>query len=223
MSRQYKVPILLPADPLGPMEAATKQYVDNRPAPVGLDEVFIGPDDPGTDYELWVDTDATAGAAPPTIAAIFEQATYTPVIVIAINIGTGALARNEARYVYVGGAAVGDYGVLSASGIIQLGTGGSIGGGPRIRLPSGFRFATSQDPGPIHRAFDLGQVRCRTSAGTLTAYGIIGVMTNIDMVFYLLTSDAAYPKQASISATVPQTWATGDVIEWSMTVPVVRV
>jgi hypothetical protein len=58
MSRSYLVPILLPADPAAPMEAATKQYVDAKGAP---DEVVVSPDDPlvaNPDVNLWYDEDA---------------------------------------------------------------------------------------------------------------------------------------------------------------------
>jgi len=51
MSREYKTPIVLPADPVAAMEAATKQYVDGK-----NNEVAIGPTDPGASFELWVDT-----------------------------------------------------------------------------------------------------------------------------------------------------------------------
>jgi hypothetical protein len=58
MSRSYLVPIVLPADPAAPMEAATKQYVDAKGAP---DEVVVSPDDPlaaNPDVNLWYDEDA---------------------------------------------------------------------------------------------------------------------------------------------------------------------
>ena len=50
MSRKFLTPIALPADPTQPLEAATKQYVDL------MNEVYVGPTDPGASYELWVDT-----------------------------------------------------------------------------------------------------------------------------------------------------------------------
>ncbi|HET9667276.1 MAG TPA: hypothetical protein VFP09_10985 [Desertimonas sp.] len=52
--------VKLAADPTLALQAATKQYVDARTT--GVNEVFIGPDDPGAGYELWVDEDATPGA-----------------------------------------------------------------------------------------------------------------------------------------------------------------
>lgn len=62
MSRQSLVPILLPRDPVDPMEAATKGYVDaHAGGGTGSDEVWVGPDAPtGATLELWVDTDAPA-------------------------------------------------------------------------------------------------------------------------------------------------------------------
>jgi len=84
VTKKFLVPLVLPADPEDAMEAATKQYVDAHAGnevfvgpsdPIGAnptielwydsdapdapplpDEVFIGPDDPGTTYDLWYDT-----------------------------------------------------------------------------------------------------------------------------------------------------------------------
>lgn len=64
MSRSFLVPILLPGDPTTALMAATKQYVDTRPAG---DEVSISATDPGGTYELWVDT-STANMADPDVA-----------------------------------------------------------------------------------------------------------------------------------------------------------
>ena len=60
-------PLTLPADPVNPLHAATKQYVDNK---AGGDEVFVGASAPGAGYELWVDT-----AAAPTGATGWVQVT----------------------------------------------------------------------------------------------------------------------------------------------------
>lgn len=60
MSRQALVPIVLPADPTNPLEAATKQYVDNKAIGGGsVEEVYIGttaPTDPNV--ELWYNPSA---------------------------------------------------------------------------------------------------------------------------------------------------------------------
>jgi hypothetical protein len=50
MSKKSLVPIVLPANPTQPLEAATKQYVD------AINEVAISATDPGATFELWVDT-----------------------------------------------------------------------------------------------------------------------------------------------------------------------
>lgn len=55
MSRKSLTPIVLPADPTQPLEAATKQYVDK------VNEVIISTTDPIATYpnaELWFDPDA---------------------------------------------------------------------------------------------------------------------------------------------------------------------
>lgn len=54
MSRKYLTPVVLPADPAAPMEAATKQYVDAQTATVN--EVVISDTDPIATVptaELW--------------------------------------------------------------------------------------------------------------------------------------------------------------------------
>lgn len=59
MTKQFLTPILLPADPVAAMEAATKQYVDTHSG--GGSEVEISTSDPiGTNplAELWYDSDA---------------------------------------------------------------------------------------------------------------------------------------------------------------------
>lgn len=51
MSRKFLTPVVLPADPTAPLEAAPKQYVD------GI--VVIAPTDPIATYpqaEIWIDT-----------------------------------------------------------------------------------------------------------------------------------------------------------------------
>ena len=51
MTSKVLTPIVLPADPAAAMEAATKQYVDNK--------IWIDPTQPASlDVELWYDTDA---------------------------------------------------------------------------------------------------------------------------------------------------------------------
>ena len=53
MSRKVLVPLVLPANPTQPLEAAPKQYVDL------MNEVYIGTTAPAepNDYELWYDPD----------------------------------------------------------------------------------------------------------------------------------------------------------------------
>lgn len=49
--------LVLHADPTSPMHPATKQYVDGKTAGSGPDEVWVGPDQPSDQYDLWLDTD----------------------------------------------------------------------------------------------------------------------------------------------------------------------
>lgn len=75
MAKQFLVPIVLPADPTAPLEAATKQYVDALAGGASSDEVFIGPADPRPgipNIELWYDTDApTTPTTPNPLDEVF--------------------------------------------------------------------------------------------------------------------------------------------------------
>ena len=62
MSRKFLTPLVLPSDPVNPLEAATKQYVDAQTGGAGADEIWVGttePSDPA--IELWYDPSATPG------------------------------------------------------------------------------------------------------------------------------------------------------------------
>ncbi|HET9563405.1 MAG TPA: hypothetical protein VFP27_02605, partial [Mycobacterium sp.] len=60
MTKAYLVPLLLPADPTAPLEAATKQYVDNN---AGGGTALVWQTEAPTDTSvLWADTDEPAGA-----------------------------------------------------------------------------------------------------------------------------------------------------------------
>lgn len=56
-------------DPTVPLGIATKQYVDAKSVGSTVNEVFVGPADPGSTFELWYDNDAVPPAAPGTAVA----------------------------------------------------------------------------------------------------------------------------------------------------------
>jgi len=203
--------------------ATPSWYLDVTAAVAGADEVFIGPTDPGVGagYELWVDSDDDSGGGGGAAASVFEQGVYTPTIVFGITLGTGG--RNQARYVYTGGPNVGDYGTLSITGVILLGTGGGIFAGPRVKIKPGFEFAFVLDSFSGFLSRDVGENRCVNSVGQIGGYGMQTCVTPTDITFQLKTADAAYPKQASMSDTAPFVWASGFQLDYSLTVPVVRV
>jgi len=65
----------LARDPISPMGAATKQYVDTAVAgATGTEEVAVGPDDPGGTFDIWYDTD---DVAPPFPSMWSEPGTLT--------------------------------------------------------------------------------------------------------------------------------------------------
>lgn len=75
MTRKFLTPIVLPADPTNPLEAATKQYVDGR------DLVWVGtstPADPAV--ELWYDTDEPNPGMPRQQVLTYGSTTYTPIL-----------------------------------------------------------------------------------------------------------------------------------------------
>jgi len=77
MSRKFLTPIVLPADPVVALEAATKQYVDGKVVGGGTSEVEIAAADPiGTNAaaELWYDTAAATPAGP-----MASQVSFAPV------------------------------------------------------------------------------------------------------------------------------------------------
>jgi hypothetical protein len=73
MPSQFLVPISLPADPINPLDAATKQYVDGKSSPP---EVFAQAAEPGatTTDIIWVDIDDTSSGVAPVEPEVFAQA-----------------------------------------------------------------------------------------------------------------------------------------------------
>lgn len=83
MSRKFLVPIALPGNPVAALEAAPKQYVDL------MNEVYIGPTDPGAGYDLWVDDDAPSSGVP----MIASNIAYTPTAPMTATDVQAALAQ----------------------------------------------------------------------------------------------------------------------------------
>ena len=87
MSRKLLVPFQLPADPVNPLEATTKQYVDSLTIVSATDPIAANPG-----CEIWIDTTTVA----PTVPA--SSITFAPVGTIAATDVQSAVAEvaNEA-------------------------------------------------------------------------------------------------------------------------------
>jgi len=87
MARQFLTPVVLPADPVAPMEASTKQYVDALAG--GTGEVYVGDDDPrvtdpASTVELWFQP---VVVPLPPIGAVPDPATIGQTVTITFTTG----------------------------------------------------------------------------------------------------------------------------------------
>ena len=160
--------------------------------------------------ESWFD------AVADLLNGLVESDTYTPTWTN-LAVGTGGSATNSAEYRWIGGTETGDVGILSISGAVTLGTSGaSVTGTPSATLPAGFEMQTASNSG-THR---LG----------LCTFGnnSIGAVQRVASVpgsfgFTALTASGTYLGVATISSTVPLTWAAGDFIRYDFMVSAIRV
>lgn len=186
---------------------------------VGQDEVWIAADPP-TDagVELWYDTD-DPGQSAATVAR-WEAAAYTPTLA-GMVVGTGGGAQNAARYTYIGGPNVGDYGCLMAEGRILFGTTGATlpgAGAETISLPPGFDHALFIGLAPIGIAHAT-RMGVSTDPMMLTDQG--GALIRV----WAYRTDGAFPTliDPNVTGAVPIAWAVGDAIDWCISTQVRRV
>jgi hypothetical protein len=93
MSRKLLVPFQLPADPVNPLEATTKQYVDSLTIVSATDPIAANPG-----CELWVDTTTVPGAvlaSQITATAPGAPITGTDVQTILNQLPRGIVARSD--------------------------------------------------------------------------------------------------------------------------------
>ena len=112
MSRKFLVPLVLPADPTAPMEAATKQYVDGLAG--GGSEVEISTTDPistNPAAELWYDSDEAASSL------LASQIAFTP---------AGSIAATNVQ------SAIAEFNTEAPRGIVA-----SVNGQAQISCPAG--------------------------------------------------------------------------------------
>lgn len=84
MSRKYLTPLQLPADPVNPLEAVTKQYVDGIVVVAAADPIAANPS-----AELWVDT-TTPASTVPLPAGVPRGFLYRAAVNVAQTITTAA-------------------------------------------------------------------------------------------------------------------------------------
>jgi len=188
----------------------------------GADEVFVGANDPGAAYELWYDTD-DPGASFANISQV-QTGTYFPTLGTTV---IGAGGTNIARYVYNGGAIVGDVGHMSLSGMIGFGTSGQTfpDSGLVVSLPPGFNFPT-----PIPYA---NTVLAYTPVGTAQLYdatgalypGLCHVRTATGFSPALIIASGTYGTLSFYNhgSGIPITFAVNDIIVYNISTQVVRV
>lgn len=149
--------------------------------------------------------------------------TYTPTLT-ALATGTGGSPQNTATYLFVGGPAVGDMGLLFIKGLIAFGTTGPTypSNTSRVHLPAGFNNSVS----PVS-TYEEGHVR----------YNVVGVgysgavatdISNADRLqfFALQTPTVVEPmwiQNVPLSSTTPGPWQAADQIRWFARLMAVRV
>lgn len=147
--------------------------------------------------------------------AEFASGSYTPSLTN-LSIGTGGNPQNLAEYTYVGGANVGQNGLLIAMGTIELGTSGTVGNAPTLAMPTGFVLdlvSGSNNPIGAARLSDV-------STGANTRQALVYPSTTGTIRFI---TDGFGSTVGSITATSPFTWAAGDLIAWNFAARVTRV
>lgn len=156
------VPITLPADPVSPTEAATKQYVDAK------DVMWVGPSAPAdAKIEVWYDTDETAGGGPPQVDV------YT----VGSSTWTKPTGAKTVTIAALGGGGGGGSGRRGLTATVRQGGAGGGGAGYSIRtyhaddLPATLRVVVGG--GGIG---GIGQ----TADSTDGVNGTAGVATTID-------------------------------------------
>lgn len=133
--------------------------------------------------------------------------TFTPALT-GMAIGTGGSAYNQATYIYANG-------MLNVWGRVVFGTSGvtlptgTIGVGP----PPGFTFAP-----PLTAVLPAGI--CYMNAGGVNSPGTVRAESSSLMRILANNAAGTYLAAANVSSTVPGTWANGNSIEYSYSVPV---
>lgn len=178
----------------------------------GAEEVFIGPNDPGLPFELWYDTDAVSPSG-----AIVQEGTYTPAWTLFNPGSTGVVS---AHYIFVGGPAVGDFGVLTIQIAVTTGGSGIVfwTSGHRFGLPAGFNWF------PVNHA-EEGQATFEDVSLADRYYGHVSCIGNAicSVGFDTVVALNAGLRGGTLSSTSPFPWAAGDKYYFAITAKAKRV
>ena len=148
-----------------------------------------------------------------------EADSYTPSL-SNIAIGTGGSAENTGNYVFIGGTATGDSGLMFVDGMIVLGSSGaSVSGQPTLGLPSGFEFPYSDTERHLPASFRMDP----DGGGGAKYLGSLRVGSATTFVInYVATTDDGIARVAAPSSSDPASWGAGGWIRWSFTARVIR-
>lgn len=160
------------------------------------------------------------------------------------TVGTGASAKNNARYAFSGGGESGQFGFLSLSGLISLGTGFSLGDETTplgIALPSEFQAYKPDGTTNIGIPFGLAHLKIGTASYAIEAIATVSLHPTslTHLVVYpmdIIELDNrpkvtrlsyvpvnTYNPYSSVGPGTATTWSIGNTIGWSATFPAQRV
>jgi len=126
-----------------------------------------------------------------------------------ITIGTGGLAANEGQWSVANGEMR-----IRTRWILGTGGGFAVSGNPTLTMPDGWQLRTDGTS-----AGDWYGI-ARLSANGLNYQGVVVRGSDTTLIVTALRSDVTYVRQATVSATVPDTWTSGDGLLMSLAVPV---
>lgn len=183
-----------------------------RPTAAGV-VLWVGsvqPTNANTATDIWLDTNSIP-------AQIFDG-TYSPTLTN-VAIGTGGSVLNTASWSFAGGPNPGDFGILTISHTIILGTSGaSVSGTPVMTLPPDFEMVLA-DASNGHRLDGI----VTAVAGGVTAYGPPIRQSASTVGYQVFNAASTYLATSNISSTVPGTWAAGDSMRANFVVKAQRV
>ena len=133
-----------------------------------------------------------------TVLGVYQA--YTPTFTN-LTVGNGTLA---AQYCTVNK-------FVHAFGSLTFGSTSAMSSSPFFTLPVS---TVTAEMGAI--AMVMGTASYITAAGVVTKGTVNGFTAQTSVQFWVITTSGAYEGQTGPTATVPFTWATGDIIRWNI-------